>query len=133
MIGPNPEKFSRQALYFRRKQRGLAPLPSPWAWLGVIGAREVAEEAFRISTWQARHQSVDDGLDRTIEEMKGDFVQLLTDRFTDLLSERALAAGIWLDCDCTKRQAAAAAIFRAEVPADWRPQYPQFPEEVKSA
>lgn len=127
MSAVNPGQVARQKRYLARKQGAQTRLPSPWAWLGTRGAQDLIAQAYRVATWQARHQPIEDAAQPVpADDMKAEFLQLLQDRFIELLSERARSAGLFQECDTTDRQAAAAAIFRAEVPADWRPEYPQF-------
>lgn len=128
----NPDgHLQAQKRYLARKQGTQTRLPSPWAWLGIKGAHDLVAQAYRVATWQARYQPDEGSTPPPVADAMAQFAEVFQDRFVELLSERSRAAGVFQGCETTERQAAAAAIFRSEVPADWRPEYPQFTSSME--
>jgi hypothetical protein len=132
----NRKQSARRAR--ERKTQGLVRLQSPWGWLGVTETMNIAAAAYRVASYESRHvQARDvagvepdpDGFNQvttehlTMQRMRECFVEHLVEAFEDLLRAAAVERGAcWPGSDYSRL----AALFVEGVPADWRPQYPQF-------
>lgn len=107
---------ARQANYRHRRQAGLVPAALPWRWLTQADVQRLAAEAYRIAT----HDCSDLQDPQCTPEA---FARALQEVFETLVADAASAAGV----PATPPNASQyARHMRADLPADWRPQYPKF-------
>jgi hypothetical protein len=123
-------KAGAGAIYMRalrqRRQAGLQRLPSPWAWLGQQGAQALVQQAYRTASWTMRPDQDSAQLSDT-QQLEA-FALCLANDFKVLLMDAARQAGCtpawWGEFDED------AADLVAQVPAAWRPEYPQFAQRT---
>lgn len=107
---------ARQATYRDRRQAGLVPAALPWRWLTQADVQRLAAEAYRIAT----HDFSDVQDPQCTPEA---FARGLQGVFETLVADAASAAGV---PDMPGNASHYARCMRADLPVDWKPQYPVF-------
>lgn len=121
----------RQSAYRQRKKTGVKPLPSPWAWMTIAEAKEIALQAFRVASWHMREDVAEGRL--SDQDLREAFADSLAEMFKHAISAHAVSnGGCWPVDDQTPSYADHLQIWRnlsAEVPDTWRPQYPLYEQQ----
>ncbi len=122
MINKNLEQHSRHtATYRQRRKDGFTPTSKPWDWLTLADVQKLAVEAYLVASWFAKPDMEDSAL--TPQEQRDFFAQGLSAMFNDAVMARASSQG---KCFPANDYSKVWETFLAEVPTDWRPQYPVY-------
>lgn len=117
-------RASHQNAYRERLKSGLQPISKPWDWLTISDVQKLAVEAYRATTF-----ALSDPDDQTINP-RGYFAEQLIQALETLVADAAQIEGI----SCAPANAMHyAACLRADLPAQWRPQYPVYQKKAPAS
>lgn len=121
---PRSLHAQHQQRYLERKRAGLQARSTAWHWLTQARLLELSLEAYKAASWACRSSEVH----------PAQFVDEIGRQLRTRLAAAALDAGIE---GCPTEYLHLRAQLEAalpDLPADWRPQYPQFaPPQVGEA
>ncbi|PKO59945.1 MAG: hypothetical protein CVU24_14210 [Betaproteobacteria bacterium HGW-Betaproteobacteria-18] len=119
---------AHKAAFRQRRRKGLQAVPKPWGWLSITEVKEMALKAYYV----ASHGLIEDVQDNPfdVQELRQVFAMNLADLMRDLVLAQAVTrGGCWPVSAATPRHQnypQIAADMCADMPADWRPQYPVY-------
>ena len=124
------QALKHKAAFRLRRKNGLEPLPKPWDWLDAAQVKEIALKAYYVAT----HGLLEDVQFGQLseQELRQSFAESLTDVFRDLvIADAVTRGGCWpVDANTPpfRNYPQIAANMCADLPKDWKPQYPVYQE-----
>ena len=119
---------AHKAAFRQRRKNGLQAISKPWGWLSITEVKEMALKAYYV----ASHGLADDVQDNRfdVQELRQVFAMNLADLMRDLVLAQAVTkGGCWPVSAATphhQNYPQIAADMCADLPPDWRPQYPVY-------
>lgn len=120
--------LKHKAAFRQRRKNGLQAVAKPWGWLSLAEVQKMAQTAYYV----ASHGLVEDVQDGQLpdQELRQVFAMNLADLMRDLVLAKAVTrGGCWpVDAGTPRHQnyPQIAADLCAELPQNWRPQYPLY-------
>ena len=119
---------AHKAAFRQRRRKGLQAVPKPWGWLTVTEVKEMALKAYYVASHGLAEDVQGDSFD--VQELRQVFAMNLADLMRDLVLAQAVTrGGCWpVDAGTPHHQnyPQIAAELCAELPQNWRPQYPIY-------